>query len=147
MKQVVDFVRSQMAETLIISHPETEPFNTAMHQFDFKKDAPTWLNKPGLIDPPGQPHTWLEESKEDSPENRAAYMAYLLNSDNIRLPPETQLLEASSDKDLLSVKFLGFGNVSTSGSIDVVLASSRHQSIATVRQNMLVGIALKKDTN
>jgi hypothetical protein len=117
-----------------------------MHRFDFKKDAPKWLDKPDSIDPPGQPHTWLE-SKADSPENRAAYMAYLRNSDNISLPPETQLFEASSDKDLLSVKFFEFGNVKTSGNTDVVLASSRHQSIVTVRQNILVGIELKKDTN
>lgn len=74
-------------------------------------------------------------------------MAYLRNPNNIMLPRGTQLLEGSSDKELLSVRFLGFGNVKTSGNIDVVLASSSHQSIATIRQNILVGIELKKDTN
>ena len=43
------------------------------------------------------------------------------------------------------MQFLGFGNVKTPGNIDV--ASSSHQSIATIRQNILVGIELKKDTN
>lgn len=148
IKEIVDFVRAKKAETetLIISVPKTERFNAAMHQLDFKKDAAEWMDKPSFNDPPSQPHVWLK-SNEDSPENRAAYMKYLRNPDNIRLPRGTKLFEGSSDKDLLSVVFFGFGNVKTSGKVDVILTSSRHQSIATVRQNILVGIELKKDTN
>ena len=75
-------------------------------------------------------------------------MEYLRNPQNITtLPGDTRLFEGSSEKDLLSVRFLGFGNVMTSGNIDVVLAAPSHQGIETIRQNILVGIELKKDTD
>lgn len=41
-------------------------------------------------------------------------MEYLRNSNNTRLPQDTQLFEGSSEQDLLSVRFLGFG-VKTTG--------------------------------
>lgn len=124
---------------------ERERFLSAMAQFGINKDAPRWNEKPEFHEP-GTAHTWLE-GEEDSPGNRAAYMAYLRNTSNIEFPPNTQLFEGASEKELLSVKFWGFGNIKTSGNIDVVLADSRHQDLSTVRQNMLVGIELKKDTN
>ena len=45
------------------------------------------------------------------------------------------------------MEFDGFNNVKIKGSIDVVMAASHHQHISTVRQNILVGIELKKDTD
>lgn len=147
LKEVVEYVRNQKAEseTLVISEPKTERFNTAVQHFDYKKYPAIWEKKPSF-GPSGPKHEW-HESKEDSPVNRTAYMAYLRDSSNIVLPQGTQLFEGNSDKELLSVRFLGFGNVKISGNIDVVVASSIHQSIATIRQNILVGIELKKDTN
>ena len=151
-KQILDYLRSQKAEaeTLVLSEPKTQAFNDAMDKFDIKKDGANWEDKPNegeLLDqPPPQPYEWLT-SKEDSSENRKGYMEYLGDPNNIELPENTQLFEGDLDKNLLSVRFLRFDCLKVSGNIDVILASSHHQSIATVRQNILVGIELKKDTN
>ena len=149
-EDVVAFVRDQKAdaETLVISQPQTEQYNKAVANLEIIKDAAIWKNKPSEdeLPTPQQVHEWLS-SKEDSEENRKRYMEYLCNPDNIKLPDGTQLFEGSSEKDLLSVRFSEFENVKTSGNIDVIMVYSHHQCTATVRQNILVGIELKKDTN
>jgi len=142
---LVDFVRTLKVEdeTLIISHPKTKTFRNAMEKLNLKTDAAEWCEKPEFGPAEFPPFTWLD-SKDDSRQNREAYMAYLRK--NIPWPQETKLFEGSLAKDLLSVDVLGFDTLKTSGNIDVVLTSSRHQEIHTVRQHILMGIELKKDT-
>ena len=71
----------------------------------FTVEAVEWSDKPIPDDPPA-PYTW-DESTEDSETNRRGYMEYLNNPDNIALPKDTKLMEASSDEHLLS------GNLAT----------------------------------
>ena len=135
----------QDSESLLISQPETERYANAMSRIGVRKDAPLWNDKP--TDLPNAPprFTWLA-SEEDSLENRVAYMAYLRNNENLVLPPDTIMFDGNSDGEFLNVQMEGF-RVKTSGNIDVPLANSRHQSLATVKENMLGAFELKKDTN
>ena len=139
------FKQKQDSQTLFISKPETRTFGAAMNRIGVRKDAPVWNNKPTNLPSAPPRFKWLA-SKEDSPENRAAYMAYLRNNKNLVLPPDTIIFDGNADGELLNVQMEGF-RVKTSGSIDVPLANSRHQSLAIVKENMLGAFELKKDTN
>lgn len=133
-----------------LSKPETGKFGRAVAKANITLDTPTWKKKPTPIylkhlASGMREHTWLP-GKEDSVENRKAYMNYLNNEKNIRLPKGGKLFEGSADPQLLGVDIEVIG-IKTSGNIDVVLAESRHQDITTTRQNMWAGIELKKDDN
>lgn len=137
--------QKQDSETLLISQPETKRYANAMSRIGVRKDAPLWNDKPTDL-PNAPPHfTWLA-SEEDSLENRVAYMAYFRNNENLVLPPDTKIFDGNSDGEFLNVQMEGF-RVKTSGNIDVPLAHNRHQSLATVKENMLGAFELKKDTD
>ena len=137
--------KQEDSETLLISQPETERYAKAMSRIGVLKDAPLWNDKPTSLPNAPPRFTWLA-SKEDSPENRVAYMAYLRNNENLVLPRDTIIFDGNSDGEFLNVQMEGF-RIKTSGNIDVPLANNRHQSLATVKENMLGAFELKKDTN
>lgn len=137
--------QKQESETLRISKPIPERYNAAMSRLGVPKDAPLWHDKPTNLPRASPRHQWLP-SKEDSPENRTAYMAYLRNTEHLVLPHDTIIFDGTQDPKLLSVEMKGF-RIKTSGNVDVPIANSRHQSLATVKENMLGALELKKDTN
>ena len=70
-------------------------------------DVAKWEKKPSLIELQSQAsqmqeHHWLP-GKEDTPQNRKAYMAYLNNKNNITLPLGGKLFEGSTDSYFLGV--------------------------------------------
>ena len=102
--RVVDYVLRQEADaaTLVISEPQAEQYRRALKKLNFRLDAAMWESKPSAdeLPTPPHPHVWLA-SEEDSEENRARYMEYLRNPNNIILPYDIQLFEGNSRKDLL----------------------------------------------
>ena len=147
LDKVVGFIlkQEQDSETLLISQPETQRYSNAMSRIGVVKNAPLWNDKPSDLPNAPPRFTWLP-SKEDSTENRAAYMEYLRNPENIVLPRDAIIFDGNADGEFLNVRMEGF-RVKTSGNIDVLLAESRHQSLATLRENLLGAFELKKDTN
>ena len=137
-------------ETVSLSKPETAKYMKAMAKSNVKLDTPKWDKKPSSFDlkkqaSKMQEHNWLD-GKEDTPRNRRAYMAYLNNKNNITLPAGGKLFEGCTDSLFLGVEMEDL-EIKTKGSIDVVIADSRHQGLLTTRQNMWGGIELKKSEN
>lgn len=73
-------------------------------------------------------------------------MAYLTNSNDIVLPKSGNLFEGYGVDDLLSIDMEAYG-VKPRATIDVVLASQRHQVVETTRENMWACLELKKSDN
>ena len=147
---IYDFVARQELEeaTVQISNPGVTKYNRTVKKVGVRLDAAVWDEKPtGLEDLASRmvSHTWLP-GKEDSPDNRRAYMRYLNDQNNITLPNGGKLFEGNSVDDFLSLD-MGALEVKMSGNIDVVLAAERHQDVETTRENMWAGIELKKEEN
>lgn len=86
--QMHAYIEKKEAEerTVEISHPGTTKFNRIIHRAGINLSAPNWNDKPdSLEDLAMVSHGWLP-GKEDSPENRTHYMAYLNNRNNITPP-------------------------------------------------------------
>jgi hypothetical protein len=142
-QELVEFVRQQQrqAETLVLSKINTEPYNATLKRVGLKLTGADWDAEPHS--PPDEPmFTWLEP-KEDSIENRLAYMAHL--REHFVWPNGCDLIDCNGQPELLSVTEQGC--FKALGNIDVVVASEKNVRQRTIRQNIRTGIELKKDTD
>jgi len=140
LNRVIDYIDSQAheAKTLPISQPGTHNYQAILHALDIKLSAPEWQKKPKeLVE--RDPYQW-HDSKEDSQKHRKGYMAYL---EQIQFPEGVKLFDCSGDAQFLST-MLPVVDRKLKGNIDVAVGRHMDQDISTVRQNMLLGIELKK---
>ena len=130
------------AETLVFSKVKSDIYREVTSNLGLKVKGAKWSKWPPDL-PDVDRFTW-SASKEDSEENRNGYMNYL--RENLQWPDGYAVTDCNEYKDLLSVPELD-GKHKTSGNIDVVLAAQEDVENGAIRQNIRVGIELKKDTN
>ena len=104
-------------------------------------DAPEWNDKPEF-DSYDKTYQWAD-GKEDCDLNRQGFMAYL---NELEFPQSVKLFEGSAAKDLLNTELSSAG-LRVKGNIDVVVVDNKNQDISTTRQNIRMGIELKKVEN
>lgn len=129
--------------TILISEHSTTVHKNVIAELGIPLDTPEWNEKPSGFTAAKSNFSWLK-GKEDSPQNRKKYMAYLNDIKYIVFPPCSKLFDTAGKKKFFNVKMLGYHIV---GSIGVVLAADRHQDATTVQvvSNMWAGIELKKN--
>lgn len=118
-----------------------------MEKCKINLDTPRWKSKPtelGKNDSKTPCFSW-DSSKEDSLENRTLYMKYL--EQYVTFPPHSEIFDGATMNELLIADVTEELGVKLKGSIDIVLASDRHQHVKLACKHMWAGIELKKDAS
>lgn len=135
--------KKEESQTIKFSRVSSTVYRKIMADIELKLTGATWEARPTNLTGV-EPFTW-STAKEDSEENRTAYMKYL--RDNIAWPEGYEVVDCRDNTDLLSVPSLGGTPRRTSGNIDVVLASKANVEAHTLRQNIRLGLELKESNN
>mmetsp|Transcript_43579 Transcript_43579/g.105673 ORF Transcript_43579/g.105673 Transcript_43579/m.105673 type:complete len:424 (+) Transcript_43579:245-1516(+) len=140
-----EYIQEQKEEsnTVKFSRVPSAVYRRIMADIQLKLSGATWAVRPTNLTGV-EPFTW-SAAKEDSEENRDAYMQYL--RENIAWPEGYGIVDCRDNTDLLSVPSLGGTPRKTSGNIDVVLALEADVLASALRHNIRLGIELKKSNN
>ena len=131
-------------KTIVLSSANSEVKTNLLGKLKLKEIGAEWPNKPtGLANVDG---FWWESSADDSPENRQAYIKYLTT--NIALPQTHGLIDAHSEKNLLTVDSLDDDDfLKIKGTTDVAIMENCNIQSESLRNNIEILFELKKPPN